>query len=107
MRTLQKAPDKADSVSDEPRPTVALLPQKSGRLRSILADAAFRSVVTACALSVVAVVLKNEFELVSASGLAMHKFGLKFLVQCFWDPVKNALGALRLISWTIVSSIVA
>ena len=107
MRTLQKAPDKADSVSDEPRPKVALVLQKSGWFRSIFADAAFRSVVTACAISVVAIVGLIVFELVSASGLALHKFGFKFLVQSVWDPVQNEFGALPVIYGTIVSSIVA
>jgi phosphate transport system permease protein len=107
MRTLQKTPEKVDSVSDEPRPKVALIPQNPGGFRSIFADAAFRSVVTACAISVVAIVGLIVFELVSASGLALHKFGFKFLVQSVWDPVQNEFGALPVIYGTIVSSIVA
>lgn len=86
MRTLQKAPDKPDSgkpdsVSEPPAAKVAPLSQKPSGFRSIFADGVFRSLVTACAVCVVAIVGLIVFELISASGPALHKFGFKFLVE--------------------------
>ena len=45
MRTLQKAPDKPDSLSEPPPAKAAPLPQKPDGFRSIFADVAFRSLV--------------------------------------------------------------
>src|SRR5262249_35458543 len=61
---------------------------------SYFADGAFRSVVIACAVALVAVVGLILFELVSQSSLSMSKFGFKFLVKTVWDPVAEDFGAL-------------
>ena len=68
---------------------------------------AFRSVVIACAISVVAIVGLIVYELVMASGPALHKFGFKFLVKSIWDPPHDDFGALPVIYGTIVSSLLA
>jgi phosphate transport system permease protein len=108
MRTLQKAPDEPGSASDQPPAKVALVPaDKSGRLGSVFADAAFRSVIMACAISVVAIVGLIVFELVTASELSRHKFGFTFLVKSVWDPVRDEYGALPVIYGTVVSSLLA
>jgi phosphate transport system permease protein len=107
MRTLQKDPEKPEPVPGEVRPRVAPVIQKPGGLRSIFADAVFRSLVTACAISVVAVVGLIVYELVSASGPSLSKFGFKFLVESIWDPVKEEFGAAPVIFGTLVSSLVA
>ncbi len=112
MRTLQKAPDKPDSgkpdsVSEPPASKVAPLSQKPSGFRSIFADGVFRSLVTACAVCVVAIVGLIVFELISASGPALHKFGFKFLVESVWNPVTDEFGAMPVIYGTIVSSILA
>src|SRR5579859_5822277 len=108
MRTLQKAPDEPGFVSDQAAAKIALVPPgRSGSLGTVFADAVFRSAVIACALSVVAIVGLIVFELLTASGLSLHKFGLKFLVQSIWDPVRDEFGALPVIYGTVVSSLLA
>jgi phosphate transport system permease protein len=74
---------------------------------SFFADAAFRSVVVACALALMAIVGLIFFELVSQSRLSLSKFGFKFLVKTIWDPVAEDFGALPFIYGTLVSSVVA
>src|SRR4029079_12116735 len=56
---------------------------------------------------VVIVVALILYELLVRSNLAIHAFGLRFLVSSKWDPVAGDFGALRFIYGTIVSSIVA
>ena len=108
MGTLQKAPAETDSLPDQTPPRLAIVPTgKSGIMGSVFADVAFRSMVIACAISVVAIVGLIVFELVTSSGPALHKFGFKFLVKSVWDPVQNEFGALPVIYGTIVSSLLA
>jgi phosphate transport system permease protein len=74
---------------------------------SVLADAAFRSIVILSALALVAIVGLILFELLSSSRIALSKFGFKFLVKTIWDPVAEDFGALPFIYGTLVSSLVA
>ena len=71
------------------------------------ADVAFRSVVIACALALVAIVGLILFELVVQSRLSLSKFGFSFLIKTIWDPVAEDFGALPFIYGTVVSSLVA
>jgi phosphate transport system permease protein len=71
------------------------------------ADATFRWLMVACALSIFAIVALIATELVTHSQLSLHRFGLKFFVRSAWDPVNNNFGALPFIYGTIVSSLVA
>ncbi len=73
----------------------------------VFADAAFRSLMVACAVALVAIVGLILFELVSQSRLAMSKFGFSFLIRSVWDPVAEDFGALPFIYGTLVSSLVA
>ena len=47
------------------------------------------------------------YELVTRSGLSLHKFGFKFLTTSIWDPVAEQFGALPAIYGTVVSSLLA
>jgi phosphate transport system permease protein len=108
MRTLQKAPAEPDPVSKQnPAELPVVRQQKDGGKESVFADASFRSVVVACAVSVVAIVGLIAFELISQSRLSLHKFGFKFLVTAVWNPVTEDFGALPAIFGTIVSSLLA
>ena len=72
-----------------------------------VADNAFRSVIVACAVALVAIVGLVLFELISSSRLSLHKFGFEFLVRSIWDPVTEEFGALPFIYGTLVSSFLA
>ncbi|MBF0489237.1 MAG: phosphate ABC transporter permease subunit PstC [Candidatus Omnitrophica bacterium] len=47
------------------------------------------------------------YQLVSSSGLSIHKFGFKFLSNRTWDPVAEDFGALPFIFGTCVTSFLA
>jgi phosphate transport system permease protein len=88
--------------------SLAMIPKSRLRTKeSFFADAAFRSLVTACALALLVSVGLICFELVSQSHLSMSKFGFRFLIQTIWDPVAEDFGALPFIYGTLVSSFVA
>src|SRR5437016_1883748 len=86
---------------------VAAPPDKPGKLESRFADATFRALVIACGLSVLAIVGLIVYELLTRSGLSLHKFGFKFLTTSIWDPVAEQFGALPAIYGTVVSSLLA
>lgn len=73
----------------------------------MFADRAFRSVVVACALALVAIVGLILFELIFQSHLSISKFGFGFLTKSVWDPVGEDFGALPAIYGTLVSSFIA
>jgi phosphate transport system permease protein len=72
-----------------------------------LHDRVFRSVITACGLSVLALLVLIVYELMSRSSLSWHAFGFKFFGTSDWDPVNEQFGALPFIFGTLVSSLVA
>lgn len=74
--------------------------QKEGRW----ADATFRFLVFACAISLLVIVGLICFELIKQSSLATQKFGLKFLTTSMWNPVSGEFGSLPFIYGTVVSS---
>ena len=81
-----------------------LLPVKR---RTIVADRIFRWAMTACALSIIAVVALIVMELFTKSKLSIDKFGFGFFVGKTWDPVNGIFGALPFLYGTIVSSLLA
>lgn len=100
----------APATPAEPIKTGQLEPHPRSRLNfkeSIVADRAFRVMVIACAVALVATVGLILFELVLQSHLSMSKFGFKFLVKTVWDPVSDDFGALPAIYGTLVSSFLA
>src|SRR5579862_3901140 len=72
-----------------------------------LPDRVFRAAITACGLSVLALLVLIVYELLSRSSLSWHAFGLKFFATSEWDPVNEQFGALPFIYGTLVSSLVA
>src|SRR5512146_1267561 len=74
---------------------------------SRIADALFRYLMLACALSVLAIVALILLELVLQSRLTLHEFGWKFFVSQNWDPVAGEFGALAFVYGTLVSSLLA
>src|ERR1700751_4489756 len=72
-----------------------------------LPDRVFRSAITACGLSVLALLVLIVYELMSRSNLSWHAFGFKFFATSDWDPVNEQFGALPFIYGTLVSSLVA
>ncbi len=72
-----------------------------------LPDRVFRSVITACGLSVLVLLVLIVYELMSRSSLSWHAFGFKFFGTSDWDPVTEQFGALPFIYGTLVSSLVA
>ena len=72
-----------------------------------LPDRVFRSAITACGLSVLALLVLIVYELMSRSGLSWHAFGFKFFATSDWDPFNEQFGALPFIYGTLVSSLVA
>ena len=90
-------------------PTLAPPPtsQVISRAPSALPDRAFRWLMFACALAVLAIVALVVSELVERSNLSRHAFGLKFFFSSEWDPVSGDFGALPFIYGTLVSSAVA
>jgi phosphate transport system permease protein len=102
--------DVAQQPAGAPAGPQALPAAAKSRLKTkegFFGDAAFRSVVVICAVSLVAMVGLIFFELVSQSRVSISKFGFKFLVKTIWDPVDENFGALPFIYGTLVSSLVA
>lgn len=77
--------------------------QSSGKL----ADAVFKGVSYAFALSVILLMALIFIVLVKESWLSIKAFGFSFIYTSVWDPVAQEFGALPSIYGTLVSSIIA
>src|SRR3990172_9782936 len=77
--------------------------QSSGKL----ADAVFKGVSYAFALSVILLMALVFIVLVKESWLSIKAFGFSFIYTSVWDPVALEFGALPSIYGTLVSSIIA
>lgn len=82
------------------------LPRRQER-SSRVADAAFHTVMLACAVSVLLIVSLIAVELVLRSRPTLAQFGWKFFTGRNWDPVSGDFGALPFIYGTLVSSAIA
>jgi len=69
------------------------------------ADTTFRSLVFACAISLLVIVGLILYELVGQSSLSRHQFKLSFISTSMWNPVSGEFGALPFIYGTVVSSL--
>ncbi len=72
-----------------------------------LMDAVFRNLTRFFAFFVFSLLAAILVSLVAGSSLSLHKFGLGFLVNENWDPVKEDFGALVPIVGTLVTSGIA
>lgn len=78
--------------------------RRLGRGRGSGGDAAFKGVVVALALSVLAVALLYLFQLASGGLPALRRFGLGFFTGTSWDPYREEFGALPFIAGTVFTS---
>jgi phosphate transport system permease protein len=88
-------------------PSLTASPVKKKTSDGFFADGVFRTVVTLCAVALVAIVGLIFYELVLKSQMSLSKFGFLFLVRRIWDPVADDFGALPFVYGTLVSSLVA
>lgn len=97
--------EKEDTITaSEQREAIArAIHRSSGQV----ADRVFRYVITACGLSILAVLGLIVRELINSSQLSLHQFGWNFFVSSTWNPVSEQFGALPFIYGTLVSSILA
>lgn len=77
-----------------------------GILGARLADSIFKSSTLLFALLIAATVLMIVFEMTRNSTLSFEKFGLNFITNTTWDPVREEFGALPFIYGTVVSSLI-
>jgi phosphate transport system permease protein len=80
---------------------------KRRRLRDRFGDIALHLVTLAAGLASVVLLVAIAWKVVQGSKLAFSEFGLQFLVDTAWDPVKDVYGALPLIFGTAVTSLIA
>ena len=79
----------------------------SEKRRSSSSDRIYRIVLTACAASIIVIILSMFVVIGQGSWLSIKEFGFGFLYGQVWDPVKGHFGALPFIYGTVVSSILA
>ncbi|MGZ5573356.1 MAG: phosphate ABC transporter permease subunit PstC, partial [Usitatibacter sp.] len=72
-----------------------------------LMDAIFRNLTRSFAFLVFSLLAAILVSLVIGSSLSLHKYGLNFLWNDNWDPVKEDFGALVPIVGTLVTSAIA
>src|SRR5258706_2235866 len=92
--------------------TAATTPKPAARagehlMRREFGDRAFKWFTLLMALTVFVLIALIGEELAHGSGLALRKFGWRFLSSSEWDPVKDQFGALPFIFGTVVSSLIA
>jgi phosphate transport system permease protein len=70
-------------------------------------DSIFKWAAFAAALVILGLIALVGYELYHGAGVAIAKYGPKFLVSSEWDPVSDQYGALPFIFGTLVSSLLA
>jgi phosphate transport system permease protein len=90
--------DMIDSKSDGPQPRVR---------RARWMDVAFESVTRVFAFLVLGILISILVSLVIGSALSLEKYGISFIWQSDWDPVKENFGALVPIYGTLITSLIA
>lgn len=74
---------------------------------SRIGDKAFEWLTLGMAVAVIVLVFLIGWELAHGSGLAIQKFGFRFLITSKWDPVTEEFGAFPFVYGTLVSSFIA
>jgi phosphate transport system permease protein len=90
--------DMIDSRRDGPEPR---------RRRAQWMDFAFESVTRVFAIVVFGILIAILVSLVIGSALSLEKYGLRFIWESDWDPVKENFGALVPIYGTLMTSMIA
>jgi phosphate transport system permease protein len=101
----ESQPPEDPSADEQPPKQLTIIARRTpGQGEGRVADIAFRVLVIACAVSLLAVVVLILLQLVRQSGLSRHKFGFSFLSTSLWNPVSGEFGAMPFIYGTLVSS---
>jgi phosphate transport system permease protein len=82
--------------------TTTLAPGR--RLGSRIGDLLLYGITGAAAIGAVALLIAIAIKVIDGSRLAYDKFGLGFVTDQVWDPVKNQFGALAFIYGTAITS---
>jgi len=82
--------------------TTTLAPGR--RLGSRIGDLLLYAITGAAAIGAVALLIAIAIKVIDGSRLAYDKFGLGFVTDQVWDPVKNQFGALPFIYGTAITS---
>src|SRR3954470_23448373 len=77
------------------------------RLRDRFGDAFVYGLTALCALGSLAVMFLIAWRLVDDARLSMSEFGVSFLWETTWDPIKDVYGAGNFILGTLLSSFLA
>ncbi|MCX5909988.1 MAG: phosphate ABC transporter permease subunit PstC [Deltaproteobacteria bacterium] len=72
-----------------------------------LSEASFRKILYFAGLSMLVLLAAIFFSLLIASIPALRQFGLSFLINTTWDPVRNEFGAMAFLVGTLMSSFLA
>lgn len=83
------------------------IPMERGQGKSFSADKIYRILLTACAASILLIVLAMLVVIGQGSLPSIKQFGFTFLYGQVWDPIKGEFGALPFIYGTVVSSVIA
>lgn len=70
-------------------------------------DKVYRFLLTACAASILVIVITMLVVIGQGSWLSIREFGFSFLYGQVWDPIKGEFGAMPFIYGTVVSSVIA
>jgi phosphate transport system permease protein len=82
-------------------------PDHGHRRHSSSSDRIYRILLTACAASILVIIVTMFIVIGQGSWLSIKEFGFGFLFGQVWDPVKGEFGALPFIYGTVVSSLLA
>ncbi len=77
------------------------------RRHSSSSDKVYRIGLTACAASILVIIVTMFVVIGQGSWLSIKEFGFSFLYGQVWDPIKGEFGALPFIYGTVVSSVLA
>lgn len=81
--------------------------KKGSRIGVSFGDQAFRALTLLMAMTVLGLMIWMGWQMFAASRLSIEKFGLSFLTNTIWDPVKEEFGALPFIFGTLMTSLIA
>ncbi len=89
-----------------PSPTVSLSSARR-RLSDRIGDSALKVVTAVAAVGSVALLGWIVWKVLDLAWPAIEKYGLSFITETTWDPVRQTFGALPFIYGTVVSSLIA
>jgi phosphate transport system permease protein len=95
-----------DSITSIPEPAGATSPASPSSIEgAAVGDRVYRTLTTAFAVSIPALLLVIAVVIVTAAWPALHRFGFGFLTGSDWDATRGRFGAAPMIYGTVVSSL--